>query len=79
MCFYDIYVLFQKTMANLKNKNDLKCRLCLVDSDSKMQDLFSKQEYDNRTGATMGTDEFSKLALYEKVEYCCGLKVCYII
>uniref|UniRef100_A0A1I8NPW9 Protein krueppel n=1 Tax=Stomoxys calcitrans TaxID=35570 RepID=A0A1I8NPW9_STOCA len=67
-------------MSNLKDRNERKCRLCLVDSDAeKMQDLFSKSEFPDSQDMVDDSipqgDDFSKLPLFAKVEYCCGVKL----
>ncbi|XP_073837446.1 uncharacterized protein [Musca autumnalis] len=60
----------------MSNKSN-KCRLCLVDSDTdKMQDLFTKSTANiNKANNDDMRDEFSQLPLFEKVEYCCGVKL----
>ncbi|XP_075145546.1 uncharacterized protein LOC142220344 [Haematobia irritans] len=66
-------------MANLKERNERKCRLCLVDTEiEKMHDLFSKTEspdMKNNDDSVPQGDEFTKLPLFAKVEYCCGVKL----
>ncbi|KNC32603.1 Protein glass [Lucilia cuprina] len=60
----------------MSTKSTDKCRLCLVETEiAKTYELFK-----NNGGISFKTeadqnDEFSNLKLYEKVEYCCGVRL----
>ena len=54
----------------------VKCRLCLVETEEdKMYELFKCNEFEVFKTEADQKDEFSNLTLYEKVEYCCGVRV----
>lgn len=54
----------------------VKCRLCLVETDiDKMYELFKNNDFEAFKTEADQKDEFSNLKLFEKVEYCCGVRV----
>uniref|UniRef100_A0A1A9V7W9 Protein krueppel n=1 Tax=Glossina austeni TaxID=7395 RepID=A0A1A9V7W9_GLOAU len=55
---------------------DKKCRLCLVESDNReMYDLYGDSNYDDLMRACQEEEDNTKLKLYEKVEFCCGIRI----
>lgn len=57
-------------------KGTVKCRLCLVETEiSKTYELFKNNNSVSFKIEPEHSDEFSNLKLYQKVEYCCGVKV----
>lgn len=54
----------------------VKCRLCLVETEiNKTYELFKNNDEVMFKIEEEQNDEFSNLKLYEKVEYCCGVRV----
>ena len=57
-------------------KTMVKCRLCLVETEiNKTYELFKNNDDVMFKIEDEHSDEFSNLKLYEKVEYCCGVRV----
>lgn len=80
--FFFIYgdIYLSKHCVKIEGKKvstmDKKCRLCLVESDNReMYDLYGDSNYDDLMRACQEEEDNTKLKLYEKVEFCCGIRV----
>ncbi|KAM7363021.1 uncharacterized protein ACRADG_000088 [Cochliomyia hominivorax] len=60
----------------MSGKSTDKCRLCLVETEiTKTYELFKNNNGVSFKVEADQNDEFSNLKLYEKVEYCCGVRL----